>query len=497
MKSMFPKTIKSKFIFISITFIIFAVGLPMHFLVKQFRENFHQRSQLMLEATLDMLDNGMDNVMMLGKQKNVQIIVERIAENNNVNHIRIYNKDGKIKYSSEISEIGKNIFKVAPKHVPLDFAARTKRSVRILEDFHAYAAFEPIINKPECQSCHKQEGPLAFLDVDTHLTKAEISFYTGTLHLIFLGVAVIIVLTLGLLFLFNVYVNKPIQTFIGALDSAKEGNLTTRLKVERDDEFGKLNLHFNNMVSEIESSREKINELHNEQLRHVDKLATVGELTAQMAHEINNYTGIILTRSDYLLLESENNGELLKFSEEIKVIQKEIEKISNITKNVLRHSKKRKMNFINVNLKEVIDQSIKIFEPVFRKNGIEIIKEYIDDEIYVYGDASLLEQVFANLFGNAIDAIKTEGTIKISITAENEIIIVSVSDNGQGIDDATRPDIFSPFYTTKEQDKGTGLGLYIVKNICDQHNISIECESQLQKGTTFIVKLNGKRKQHV
>ena len=127
----------------------------------------------------------------------------------------------------------------------------------------------------------------------------------------------------------------------------------------------------------------------------------------------------------------------------------------------------------------------------------ELGEKYIDDEIYVYGDASLLEQVFANLFGNAIDAIKTEGTIKISITAENEIIIVSVSDNGQGIDDATRPDIFSPFYTTKEQDKGTGLGLYIVKNICDQHNISIECESQLQKGTTFIVKLNGKRKQHV
>lgn len=486
-------TIKSRFIIISISFIIIAVGLPMLFLVNQFRANFHQRSQIMLEATLDIFENGMQNVMMLGKDKNIQQIVERIASNQNVDHMRIFEEDGTIRYSSENGEIGQNIMYIAPHHVNDDFAKTRGREIRILEDFHAYSAFEAIVNHPECQTCHQEKEVIAYMDVDTHLTRAERTFYTGTLHMIFLGIAVILILTLGLLYLFNKFINKPIKNFIGALYRVEGGDLSTRLKVQRRDEFGILNSHFNNMVNEIESSREKIVELHNEQLRHADKLVTLGELTAQMAHDINNYTGIILSRSDYLLLEAERNQDLKKYNTDIEVIQNEIQKISKITRNVLRHSKKKEIKFTNVDLKNSIDNSLLIIEPIIKKKNIAVNKSFESDNTIIFGDPTEVEQLLTNLFINAADAIEENGHILIAVREFSGKIVIEIEDDGVGMDQSTKRNMFSPFFTTKELDKGTGLGLYIVKNICDQHGAELECISDINEGTKFIIKfpLNG------
>ncbi len=482
------KTIKSKFILISISFIIVAVGIPLFVLVYQFRANFHQRSQVMLEATLDMFDNGMDNVMLLGKDKDIQKIVMRIAGNRNVDHIRIFDETGRIHYSSDENERGRNIMVVAPAHIEDDFAIKREREIRILDDFHAYSAFEPIINKPECSTCHSENQVIAYMDVDTHLTRAEQTFYTGTIHLIFLGAAVILVLTLGLVYLFNHFINIPIKIFINALYKVEGGDLSTRLAVKRRDEFGILNSKFNNMVGEIASSRAKIVELHNEQLRHADKLVTIGELTAQMAHDINNYTGIILSRSDYLLLESERNGELSKFSRDIEVIQNEIQKISKITRNVLRHSKKKEVTFTGLDIAQIIDNSFLVIEPVIKKKNIQIEKIVNGENGLIFGDATEIEQIFTNLFLNAADAIDEEGSIKVTITLEAENVVVCVEDNGIGMDAETKKNIFSPFFTTKDSDKGTGLGLYIVKTICEQHKGEVTCESTPGKGTKFIIK---------
>ena len=480
-------SIKGKFIIISVAFIVFTVGIPLIFLVVQFRDNFHQRSQIMLESTLDMLDSGLDNVMMLGEEKNVQHIIKRISMTKSVNHIRLFNKEGIIRQSSDSSEIGKSIFEIAPHHVPENYNSALQRQIRMLNDYHAYAAFQPVLNKPECQNCHSEEKVISYLDVDTHLTKAEIQFYTGTVHFIFLGVAVILTLSLGLLFLFNKYINKPLHIFSKALDKVENGELTTRLEVKRRDEFGKLNSNFNNMVSKLETYRSRINNMHHEQLFHSDKLATIGELTSQMSHEINNFTGIALTRSDYLLMEAEKNQALNEFKNDIEVIQNEIERVSTLTKSVLRHSRKRKVSFVDVNLSDVLTQCIQMLEPASKQKNIKIERICNCNGKRILADAGLMEQVFINLITNAFDAIKNDGKIEISCSYIEDKIEVSIKDNGCGMEEETLGNIFSPFFTTKEDDKGTGLGLYIVKTICTQHKADIKCESKLNEGTKFII----------
>jgi two-component system NtrC family sensor kinase len=450
----------------------------------------------MLESTLEILNNGLDNVMMLGEQKNVQAIIVRIAESVGVDHIRIFDANGIITQSSDSSDLGKSMFELAPDHLPEAFIKSNERVIRILDDKHAYAAFQPITNKPECQSCHGTEAIISYMDIDTHLTEAEVQFYTGTVHIIFLGVAVIIILSIGLFMLFNKYINIPLQIFSNALDQVETGDLSTRLDASKNDEFGKLNSHFNKMVEEIQAYRIRINEMHQQQLLHSDKLATIGEITSQMAHEINNYTGIALTRSDYLLLEAEKNNELSRFNNDIKVIQNEIERVSEITKSVLRHSKKRKILFEKINLADVLMQCKAMLDPVTKQKNIKLNTECNCNGEIIIGDPSLIEQLIINLINNSIDAINDDGEIIVTCGRQNGNVLLSIRDNGCGINSDEQEKIFSPFYTTKTDDKGTGLGLYIVKTICDKHNAVIDCNSTYGKGTEFKITFKSPEKDN-
>jgi len=278
--------------------------------------------------------------------------------------------------------------------------------------------------------------------------------------------------------------------FIKSLNQVEEGHLETRLPPDRKDEFGVLNRHFNNMVSEIQTSRQKIEQLHFEKLRHLTKLVTVGELTAQMAHEINNYIAIIFSRTDYLLLESINFEGLKKFKPDLDVIQNQISKVSKITGNILRHSKKLSTEFKEIDLVSAINQSIQILEPILPKKRIELKKNFYVDSAVINGDAQQIEEIIINLVNNSVDAIQSDGLIEITLSGKNNKYELEISDNGCGINHTDFNNIFSPFFTTKGDDKGTGLGLYIVKNICKNHKADISVESRENKGTKFLIIFN-------
>jgi signal transduction histidine kinase len=106
----------------------------------------------------------------------------------------------------------------------------------------------------------------------------------------------------------------------------------------------------------------------------------------------------------------------------------------------------------------------------------------------IFGDSSQCEQVVTNLLNNAVDAIGQNGNINITLKPDGkEHCLLQIHDDGPGMDEHTKRQIFSPFFTTKTADKGTGLGLYIVKNICHNHDAEISCESEINSGTTFSI----------
>ena len=487
------KSIKSKFIALSLGVIIISIGVPVWILLEQVSQNFHDRSALMIEATIDLMIDGLNESMMRGDRKNVQYIVEQISDKTGIEHIRIFDKNGLIKYSDDSKEVGNLINALEPGHIAKDILDITEREIELNKSTNTYKVIQPILIEDRCQTCHQENKIISYLDVDTDFTKAEMTYYTGSLHMIFLGIALIFILAVGFYFLFNKLINKPLNNFILALDSVESGKLDIVLPTVGNDEFTRLNYHFNRMVHEIKASREEIDELHFEQLQRADKMVTLGELTASMAHDINNYSAIIMSRADYLLYESENKNFPSQITEDLKVINNQIEKISGITGNILKHSKKLSKSFTEIDLNKIITNVSDMMNPVIVKQKVNLICEVRTDDTSILGDPNQLEQVLLNLIGNSLDAIDKKGDINIILQKNsNDKLELIVEDNGNGIDKESLEMIFSPFYTNKPADKGTGLGLYIVANICKNHNATVECHSEVNIGTKFKITFNGR-----
>ena len=482
------KTIKSKFVFFSILLIMFSVGIPNYFLIRQFQTNFKERSELYLNSAVDMILYNLKSSMNEKNSNTIQQLIDNMILNENVHHIRIFNSDGKILYSSEHEHINKNIQIVAPDHIDSNFTQVKGRTISLMDNHHAFTAFQAIKNDPKCYSCHGNEPVIAFIDVDTHLTSSERDFHTGTQHFIYLGIVLVILMAFGLLVLFNYFINKPLMQISGAIDKLKEGDYDLKLPIKRDDEFGKLNNHFNKMVKELKLSSEKIEELHLEQLRRADKMVTLGEIAAAMAHDINNHSAIIMTRADYLQMQMESVGLMEEYREELNVIINQVQKISKTTGSILKNAKRIPSEFTEIDLNKLVGSTLNNLEPLFNEKEYSIERNITEGNNIIRGNVEQIEQVTMNLLNNALNALDTEGKIIVSVLKNDaREIVLTVQDNGKGIlpDDIEK--IYTPFFSTKTNEKGTGLGLYIVKNICKNHNAKIECDSYIGKGTTFTI----------
>jgi len=307
------KTVRSKLVITSVLFVLISAGIPIYILINQFRQNFDERSRIMLNVTTKLLRYELYNSMMQGSGKDIQQIITEMGNLESVDHIRFVNENGLIKYSSSEDEVGEKISYVDPKHI--NTKNLTHKNLRLISSADAYSLTEPIINEKRCQSCHgTKEKILAYLDLDIDLTRAETIFFTGSVHMIFVGIAVLIILGIGLYLIFTYFINKPLTNLNVALKSVESGKLDVEIPSKKNDEIGKVYRRFNLMTKNLKSSREEIEELHFDQLQRADRLTTLGELTSQVAHEVNNHTAVIMSRADFLDMESSTRTELLKYN---------------------------------------------------------------------------------------------------------------------------------------------------------------------------------------
>ena len=486
------KTIRSKFIFLSLAIIVTGVIIGNLLIINQLKNNFHKQTVLMLETTLDILRNGLDNEMMSSKTKDIQHILDNLGKNDNIDHIRIIDHNGTIKYSTNISEKNKSISVISPGFKNINEIIT--RTITPSPDNYRFSASEPILNSQQCRTCHGDQNIIAYLDVETNLKNAENKFYEGTLNLVLITAIIIILLSFSFYTIFNRLINKPLTNFIKALNKVKDGTLDIMLPQKQENEFSQLHSHFNNMVNKLKESKIKIEEMHAEQLQRADRLVTLGELTAEMAHEINNHTAIIMSRADYLSMETDTDKRIKDYADDLNAILHQSTQVSKITGNILRHSKKYPKHNQQIDLVNMVNDCINILNPLIIKRKINVTKNYSMESAVILGDQLDIEQAIMNLLTNAIDAIEKEGSIIVKIYKnEKEEIIFTISDNGCGIESEIMDHIFQPFFTTKNIERGTGLGLYIVKKICDNNRADISFKSTPGSGTTFSITFKGEK----
>jgi len=217
-----------------------------------------------------------------------------------------------------------------------------------------------------------------------------------------------------------------------------------------------------------------------------EKLASMGQLAAGIAHEINNPLGIVLLYAHLLLDKCEKDSQMYK---DLKMIAEQSDRCKKIVGGLLNFARKNKVVFKKANINELISRCIKAVSHV---GNIEIIIEKNHEEIYADIDIDQIMQVLINLLTNSIEAMHGGGKIWIKTYYENNGIIICISDSGIGIKEDQLKMIFEPFFTTKQMGKGTGLGLAVTYGIIKMHRGNIEVASNADPnkgptGTTFKV----------
>jgi len=342
----------------------------------------------------------------------------------------------------------------------------------------------------------------AFLGLvsDSSLITAEV-MGTGWRLLPFL---VIGILAFGILLYLTLRrrVVNPLRRLIEAIDAVAQGDLTRAVLPGRDDEIGRLAGRFNNMMDRLREAREKearanaarqAMEMH---LRRAEKLATVGQVAAEIAHEVGTPLNVIGGRARTLARRPDDPAEIQKNAS---IITDQVGRITKIIRQVLDASRKSRPSLTEVDVTRVVREALSFVEELIQRQHIEVSVHAAPELRPIPGDPDEIQQVCLNIVMNAIHAMKDGGRLTIdleqvvrrkeglALSPPSTFLMLQVSDTGPGIPIPDRDKIFEPFFTTKEPGQGSGLGLAVSKGIIKDHEGWIEVGDAPQGGAVLRV----------
>ncbi|MBU1964994.1 MAG: HAMP domain-containing protein [Proteobacteria bacterium] len=491
-----------------------------YFFTTLFREdivsNAVQVSNVIKRATYDsMLNNRRDDltntILSIGKEDVFK-------------GIRIYNKAGIITFSDKPEDIGQVADKraeqcyVCHEEEPAKGIIPTKDRTRTLkspERFRILGLINPIENEPACYNaaCHahsSKEKLLGILDVKISLEKGD-QRITETRNKMILYSAILILITALVKGLFiRKMIHAPIKKLNDATREVANMNLDYKVAIHSRDELGNLAASFNKMTYQLKEAneavqnwssqletrvKEKTRELEKTQLQLIlaGKMATMGELSAMVAHEINNPLSGILSyakvSSKYLNRDNIDSENLKSVKQNLIFIGDEAKRCGNIVKNLLIFAKKTSGFIQEEHMNTIIDNSVKVIDHSVKMKELTLVKELDQGNDLIHCDAGGIQQILIALIVNSIEATSRGGKITITTdySTEKDRIRIMVTDEGKGIPADVLPRIFEPLFTTKA--KNTGLGLSLIYGIVEQHAGVIDVKSEINHGTTFTIVL--------
>lgn len=282
--------------------------------------------------------------------------------------------------------------------------------------------------------------------------------------------------------------SRPVVRLSKIMDSIKtHGDLEQQYPELKDrrDELGKLQRSFFWMLQRLRDA-EREHKRTTEVLSQTEKMVSVGRLASGVAHEINNpLSGITLCFRNLIDADVDSSTR----EKLILAVNDGLQKIENIVKQLLDFSRMTVTEKTTVNLNNLINRLLVLFNYPASKKNVKIVNHLSDDIPEILIDENKMSQVFTNIIINALQAMDGGGILTIKTERVNGFCVVSIEDTGTGIPPDVLPNIFDPFFTTKRIGEGTGLGLSVSKGIVELHGGIIEVESQIGVGTKFRIKL--------
>ncbi len=259
------------------------------------------------------------------------------------------------------------------------------------------------------------------------------------------------------------------------------------------DEIQDLAEYFDVMAMTLKKRMEDLKVLQ-ERIIQSQKLESLGQLAAGVAHELNTPLGIILGYTQLMLEDAQEGSEN---HESLLVLEKHCRICKKIVADLLRFSRTTASDKKPLIMSDLLEQVLAVVEHTLALDRISIDRDFDPDAPPVFGDPEKLQQVFLNLLNNAHDAIGSDGKVTVSVSHDHlkSEVVVSVADTGQGIPDEIKDKIFDPFFTTKGVGKGTGLGLSVTFGIVKDHGAHIELESATSEAGAEVVDKESERRK--
>ena len=391
-------------------------------------------------------------------------------------------------------EEGVEVLEVDPQTITQSDASTTHKLELYGRDYQAVVA--PLIIRQQEMGILSVVLPSNYI-VSTMATSRNIFsliFALGTIATIVIGYAL------------AQSIAKPILRLRSISQAVAAGDLDQNTDFERADEIGELASAFDTMTLRLRERTAEAARLYAEtidrnkeladinarlqttqaQLVQSEKLASVGQLTAGIVHDVKNPLAVIKGLAEEL---HEEIGIDPSTRAQLATIRDSASRASNIVTDLLKFARQSTPEMQRRDMRETIQSSLRLTEYLTRKGKVEVVVDLPDQPVMVTYDAQQIEQVLINLFTNAIQAMEHGGSLRINLGRVKGAIAIAVQDTGMGIPKQNITRIFDPFFTTKPEGEGTGLGLSVSFGIVSRHGGTIEIESELGWGTTFTVLL--------
>jgi len=466
-------------------------------------------------------------------------IMDTIGKQEGVTRVRVFTKEGTILFSTDRSEVGSAVDKRAESCYACHAAERPlerlmlpdrARVFRDAEGQRLLGMITPLYNEPGCsEGCHvhpKTKSVLGVLDITLSLARVDEEISAITRRTLAFAATTTVLLAMILAWIVRRGVVRPVRELVEGTRRVAQGDLTHRIPVRTADEVGALAVSFNRMTEALDKAQaelgilvatleqrveERTGELREAQaqLIQTEKLASLGKLSASIAHEINNPLSGILTYAKLLsrkLRAGAPDAEGVQAAlQQLALVERETQRCCSIVRNLLDFARQREPSFQPADVGAVMAEALSLLSNRLSIQNVEVTQELAPVPI-IQADFGQLRQAFVNIVMNACEAMPKGGSLRVVTREVNlpgegrsgplsptgksgrptRFAEVAITDTGQGIPPEYLSKIFDPFFTTKE--KGTGLGLSVVYGIVEKHGGKILVDSRMGQGTTMTLR---------
>ncbi len=452
------------------------------------------------------------HAMLADNRESAYEVMRTIAHKQGIERIRLLNREGRVMFTTRPGE---------PDRTPSDPQIARAELVRVFRTdagARQLSMVTPIYNEKACSqaACHAHPanvGVLGVLDLRLSLDEVDRELYSAKIRILIVFGSQVILISAFLFVFMRHFLERPIRQLIAATRRVSEMNLDEPIEsANGGGELGELARSFDTMRVRLRAALAEINEFtqrleskveqRTEQLKTAhqrlvrsDRLASLGQLAASVAHEINNPINGVLNLSMLMqrILKDDGipSGRIDEFRKYLSQVASETSRVGRIVSDLLSFSRQSKPQRTEADLNQIINSTVSLIAHKLKLSNVGLVLLLDENLPPLPCDASQIQQVVLNLVLNGAEASQGKAGRRVQVRtrhdAEARSLVLSVSDNGEGISEENLPKIFDPFFTTKPEGKGVGLGLAVVYGIVQAHGGDVTISTRVGEGTTMNV----------